>query len=1157
MKPSTNTKVRYKMYKKGKMWLIAGMATLTWQAMSLTGQADTDNAQAESTSQNTDTATTLQSKTVTLTSTSNTSTSSSEISTSNADAATSQSATVATTSAATQPSVATSSSTAKSEAADAVSSSQPQSTKSESATSTSQVTSVASADSTSQTAGSNAASVSSATTAASDNQASEATESSNDDSNKKQVSVTTTNATAIKTIVSTKGQLVKVAAVTTGYDDPSNIASGISNTSKWYISSDNTLHFEEGTLAEFNIIKVSGNGYDVFYTESAWPWYGYEDQVKTVIFDGPVVAGKNLAGFLGNLPNLESIKNLNLLDTLATENMIGLFYEDISLTSLDVSSLDTKNVTNMHSMFFQCASLTSLDLSGFDTSQVTDMVFMFTACSGLSSLNVSSFDTSKVTNMHDMFAGFVDLDTGLPTQQWSLDLSNFDTSQVTDMSGMFLLSMNLTDINISSFDTSKVTKIGGMFRSLGSLTSLDLSNFDMRQVTSLYNTVDESGFMTNLTGVKTLKLGINSRLIVGDIDSELPDVPTDGIYTGKWISTTTGKTYTSTELMALYADTAQTFTADTFIWQTTVMVQDTTLIAGPKTVWSTSDNYSSESVQSFNNVTVVVDGVVGGTVDTMTPGTYQVAYQYVLDGVTYTSEAATVTVIASQVNVTAENKTLTQNESWDAETAFTGALDADGSSLDFSKITVSGDVDTSTTGDYPVTYSYTDDYGNEKSVTITVSVVATTASVNAEDKTITQGSTWEAESAFVSGTDANGNAISFADVKVSGDKVDTSKPGTYKVTYTYTDKFGNEVAQMIIVTVTAADSKANVIAKDTTITQGSTWDPSAGFVSGTDADGNTISFDDVKVSGAVDTSKPGTYKVTYTYTDKYDNEVSQTIVVTVEAADSKASVTAKDMTVTQGSTWNAEDAFVSGTDADGNAISFDDVKVSGDTVDTSKPGTYKVTYTYTDKYDNEVSQTITVTVTAEGTDNNGGTDTDNNSGSDNNGGTDTAGNNGDSDNNGGTDTDNNGDSDNNGGTDTGDNGDGDNNGSTDTAGNNGDSDNNGGTDTGDNRDSDNNGSTDTNNNGETITGSNTSKSINANMNNKNSSTVNTDYQASTTKTVKLGAQTKGTAVDQLSKGNLPQTDEKTQSSAGIIGLTLLGFTGLLALIGTQRRRTNK
>ena len=81
-----------------------------------------------------------------------------------------------------------------------------------------------------------------------------------------------------------------------------------------------------------------------------------------------------------------------------------LFGDCSSLTTLgDLSSWDTSNVTDMLAMFENCSSLTTLDLSGWNTSNVTDMSFMFHNCDFLTNLDLSSFDTSNLTNVDYMF----------------------------------------------------------------------------------------------------------------------------------------------------------------------------------------------------------------------------------------------------------------------------------------------------------------------------------------------------------------------------------------------------------------------------------------------------------------------------------------------------------------------------------------------------------------------------------------------------------------------------------------------------------------------------------------------------------------------------------------------------------------------------------
>ena len=123
---------------------------------------------------------------------------------------------------------------------------------------------------------------------------------------------------------------------------------------------------------------------------------------------------------------ITKIPPITLSNVTSLENM---FYEYLSLTSLDLSNFDTSNVTNMDQMFYGCSSLTSLDLSNFDTSNVTSMKQMFWSCRELTSLDLSNFNTSKVKYMDYMFSNCEKLT--------NLNISNFDFTNVTSYLIMF------------------------------------------------------------------------------------------------------------------------------------------------------------------------------------------------------------------------------------------------------------------------------------------------------------------------------------------------------------------------------------------------------------------------------------------------------------------------------------------------------------------------------------------------------------------------------------------------------------------------------------------------------------------------------------------------------------------------------------------------
>ena len=108
---------------------------------------------------------------------------------------------------------------------------------------------------------------------------------------------------------------------------------------------------------------------------------------------------------------------------------------------VNINYLNTSEVTYMSYMFQGCTGLTSLDLTHFNTAKVKSMSYMFNNCSGLMSIDVRSFNTSKVGNMYSIFAEC----TGLT----SLDLGSFDTSQLRLSSQMFYNCSNLQTIYAS------------------------------------------------------------------------------------------------------------------------------------------------------------------------------------------------------------------------------------------------------------------------------------------------------------------------------------------------------------------------------------------------------------------------------------------------------------------------------------------------------------------------------------------------------------------------------------------------------------------------------------------------------------------------------------------------------------------------------------
>ena len=223
------------------------------------------------------------------------------------------------------------------------------------------------------------------------------------------------------------------------------------------------------------------------------------------------------------------------------------------------------------------------------------------------------------------------------------------------------------------------------------------------------------------------------------------------------------------------------------------------------------------------------------------------------------------------------------------------------------------------------------------------------------------------------------------------DAVDTMKPGTYKLVYKYTDKAGNVGVDanrddhdyvMRIVTVVDTTAPKLVLNGDAEVTveAGTTYEDQGAKAIDT-VDGEvalTPVLIHYSVNGefkgevdAVDTMKPGTYKLVYKYTDKAgnvgidanrdDHDYVMRIVTVVDTTAPKLMLNGDaNVTVEAGTTY--EDQGAKAIDTVDGEVALTPVlihySVNGefkgevDAVDTMKPGTYKLVYKYTDKAGN-------------------------------------------------------------------------------------------------------------------------------------------------------------------------------------------------------------
>ena len=209
-----------------------------------------------------------------------------------------------------------------------------------------------------------------------------------------------------------------------------------------------------------------------------------------------------------------------------------------------------------------------------------------------------------------------------------------------------------------------------------------------------------------------------------------------------------------------------------------------------------------------------IDVVVGGTVNTATPGRYTLTYNVTgSNGVAAEEKTRIVTVVAANPPVITLNgdaeMTVYQNRTFTDP----GATAEDLNGADISRdIVVTGAVDTTKIGDYALEYNVTDSRGVAAAVVIrTVHVVEAKPVITLKgdaEMTVLQGRTFTDPGATA--VDVDGNDLTASIVATGADKVDTSKAGRYTITYNVTDAAGS-AAEPVTRIVTVASTAVSLV----------------------------------------------------------------------------------------------------------------------------------------------------------------------------------------------------------------------------------------------------------------------------------------------------------------------------------------------------------
>ncbi len=278
------------------------------------------------------------------------------------------------------------------------------------------------------------------------------------------------------------------------------------------------------------------------------------------------------------------------------------------------------------------------------------------------------------------------------------------------------------------------------------------------------------------------------------------------------------------------------------------------------------------------------------------------------------------------------------------------------------KIVITGGVNTDIIGTYEVTYTVSDTGGNTAN---DVRIVLVDGDTTAPVLTL-QGQNPMNLAAGDNYVEPGATAIDDEDgditdqIEIVGD-VNTSVAGTYTVTYTVSDKAGNEVSKDRTVNVGPDTKPPEITLKGNNpmvVLLGGTYnEPGATAIDNVDGD----ITDKIVISGSVNTSVLGSYTITYTVSDQAGNEAVKERTVNVDEDVVPPVITLNGdnpMEVEEGAPY-VEPGATALDDIDGDLTN--DIVITG-TVNTSQEGTYTITYTVSDQAGNQAIKERTVNV---------------------------------------------------------------------------------------------------------------------------------------------------------------------------------------------------
>ncbi|CEK32701.1 ChW repeat-containing protein,Internalin-A precursor,Leucine Rich repeats (2 copies) (plasmid) [[Clostridium] sordellii] len=698
------------------------------------------------------------------------------------------------------------------------------------------------------------------------------------------------------------------------------------------------------------------------------------------------------------ISNISALSNLtNLTDLSLSENRISDVSELSNLTKLTTLYLSKNQISNI-SALSNLTNLTTLSLNVNNRisdisalSNLTNLTALYLSDNKISDVSILS-NLTKLTNLN--LANNKVNDISVLSNLTNLTDLSLGNNLISDISSL----TKLTNLNLITLQFNRISDISAL-SNLTNLTYLNLGNNRISDISALskltkltnLNLVDQKISLKEVQSKGNLaEIKNNVKSVDGSIVSAT-NVSNGGVYDSntnliKWnnITKDINESYSFSKNVsighsnAIFSGIVQQPIKYKSNDKPVISANNITIKANSPINLLTDKAIELKATDKEDgNITdrVIVKSDGGLNVKDPKVGTYTVIYTVTDDDGNTTDKSITVIVRSNDKPViSANNITIKANSPINLLTDKAIELKAtdkeDGNITD--RVIVKSDgglnVKDPKVGTYTVIYTVTDDDGNTADKSITVIVRSNDKPViSANNITIKANSPINLLTDKAIGLKAtdkeDGNITDRVTVKSDGGlNVKDPKVGTYTVIYTVTDDDGNTADKSITVIVRSNDKPSINGADNVSIKEGTPFNPMAGVTATDTEDGNITK--DIKVTGTVDTDKPGKYELTYTVTDKDGNTTTVKRIITVNpkmvVINSMPVINAEDKTIKVGDKFNPMTGVTAIDKEDGNITK--DIKIIEDTVNTSKVGIYKVVYEVTDSQGAKTTKTITVNV---------------------------------------------------------------------------------------------------------------------------------------------------------------------------------------------------